>query len=333
MLILKEPAIAAIVMLSSYWLIVFGYMFGSKIKFERGSNYRKYIPNERRFFKYAIAIFLSIGLMSLVVYASLFGGLRQLLYFTNQIRNSAIASEDSSIEFIRRFIPALMYSSYFIYAGYLTNKSKKHVVIALLVSSPWFIVNGGRGAILTYLLILFFSYMLQRKKKLPLFRGMMIGIVIILGINYLRPLFMSFEHLQYGFSSFKEAFVNYSSSGRYDMNSIVDYIYMLSDSFSTKYISLEVAIDSVNSGKHQMNFFYEFIIAFFSVIPSRFLPFEKSASIVSYNTQYITGVFQSQIPPGGVSIWLLYNVNSRSNNNIAIIRYVRKKNGIVFHKT
>ncbi|MFW6016196.1 MAG: O-antigen polymerase [bacterium] len=296
-----EYSMTWIIIVMAYFFVVLGFYLVPKYVPSNKSTFIRVIPNEERFKKRITMVLIIVGTISLIIYAMNFGGIKQLFLYSNAIRNATVESNNPSLEFFRRLIPAYMIASYFFYSSYLENKNIVKLLIAVILASIWFFIHAGRAAILTYVIILFLIMLFNNKKKISIIKLWKVGILSILGINYLRPLFMSMQHLDKGFNEFIEAFTNYASSGRYLMRSIQDFIFMLSDSFSHMYISLETSVRVVNSGVHNINFFYDFLIAIISLIPSVLLPFEKPYSIASYNTMYITGYFQSQIPPGGVA--------------------------------
>lgn len=260
------------------------------------------IVNEELFFQRSIWILVCVGFVSMLLYSSLFGGVGVLLTNPNSIRDGSLLSANAPLEFVRRFIPSLMYASYIVYGFYLTSKKKKYLFLTLALSFFWLIINGGRGAMIQYLLILVLAYMLKNRKKVKLMQITIISGLIFLLVLYLRPFFMSLEQLENGLGAFWDSMQNILSSGRYNMDSLQDRVFSFTDSIGYKYISTEAAISSVNSGVHNMNFFFEVLIALFSVIPSVILPFNVSQSIVFYNTIYIIGSYDSPIPPGGVAL-------------------------------
>jgi len=294
---------AAILILFSYIMVVIGYIF-TKRKSRKKITVE--IKNETLVFRRVNYALIIIGLISLIIYGGMFGGVKRLLLYAGSIRGGLIVADgDSNIEFIGRFIAALMYPSYFIFSRYLkTKKGKIKLIISFAFAALWLIVHAGRGAVLEYILVLYLTYMLVENKKIDPIKIIGLFAVIFIGINYLRPIFTNLMYLQDSFGVFWNKFINESTSGRYAVNGIQDVFLKLSYYLDYKYVSLEVAIQAVNSGVHRINFFFEIFIALISIIPSKFLFFTKPASITFYNTLYITGIHESkmQIPSGGIAL-------------------------------
>lgn len=301
---------ACALILLSYIIIVLSYLFtrtknNKNIDFYANDNKKEYSYLKQNLLIKKINIFLVvIGIISFVIYGSMFGGVKQLLLYAGNIRGGLIsAGGDGSLEFIRRFTVALMYPSYFLFNKYLvTKKDKTKLMISFVLAGVWLVSNAGRGAVLQYILILYLTYLLAKNKKINLRKFILLFAVIFIGINYLRPIFMSLMYLQDGFNVFWDEFLKISSTGRYVVGGMKDVLYNLAYYLEHKYTSLEISIMAVDSGWHNMNFFYEIIIAIVSIIPSKFIFFSKPDSIIFYNTLYITGNYESLIPPGYIAL-------------------------------
>ncbi|WP_215193270.1 O-antigen polymerase [Exiguobacterium sp. s95] len=300
---------AFILIFMSYVFVLLGYQYlAKKIKLKRINNNNN---TEKKHYDFSgkVIIITSIvlwiiGLLSLFVYSRSFGGIVNLILNSGHIRDgNYVSSGDGSLEFIRRFIVALIYPSYFLFAYFLKNQKLLLLLIfSIVISFLWFFINAGRGAILQYILILFLIYALVKNKKINILKTSFIGFIFFVGINYLRPFFNSLMYLKDGVDVFKKQFIITSTSGRYSIEGFKDVIYTFSYYLEHKYVSLEVAIKSVDSGRHIVNFFSEFGIAILSLIPSKFLFFEKPDSIIFHNTYYITGIYESSIPPGAIAL-------------------------------
>ncbi|QFT90854.1 hypothetical protein FIU87_19590 [Bacillus sp. THAF10] len=306
-----------LVVTTSYLMVVSGFYFTLKLK-SKWKNIRVTLKNEEKFVKLIASLFLILSLGSLLAYTSIFGGLFEVISNANSIRDQSyegLNEENSSNAFVKRFIIAANYST-FLLAGYVvgikrTNKTIKIIFIISLVSSIfWFLIHAGRGALILFIITLIFGSLRAKVntdyrinlKQSELTKKVIFTVIIgFIIINYARPFFMSLSMLKYGLSAVYNAFIDYSSSGRYSITGMEDVIRVFSNNTEYKYISTEVAINVVNSGIHQMSFFGDFAGAFISVIPSSFLWFSKPSSIEYFNTIYIMGGHYTQIPPGGIA--------------------------------
>jgi hypothetical protein len=170
------------------------------------------------------------------------------------------------------------------------------------MASLYLVVNAGRGAILTFILVLVFANYLYTEKKVKLRTWVIITLLIAIGIIYLRPLLTSLSSLKDGFSTFISEFSRRAHTGKADITSIKDMIFNVSYYLEHKYVSLETAINAIAEGRYEFNFFVDIWAAAIAVFPSVILPFSKPNSIDTYNTMLILGTTANGvIPPGGVA--------------------------------
>lgn len=303
----KDSYYAFLLIIISYLMIFIGYSFKIKIgEFYswKSIHYNRYIYKEERFIKVTIAILLVIGISSFLLYASLVGGVKELLLNASNIRGGfyQMTEETSSIAFISKFIICLQIASLFIYSRYLNHKfSKIKLLISFIPASIFFIVNAGRAAILRFILVIFLSKKGYYAYRISLLKWGIISVLMIAGILYLRPLLVSLADLKYGYGYFISEFFRRANETEY-MNGFKNILYGISFYFEHKYVSLETSMMVIEKGQYSFNFFSDIFKAIVSIIPSMFLPFEKPSSIGKINTDFITGSeLSGVIPPGGVA--------------------------------
>lgn len=247
-----------------------------------------------------------MGGLSLIAYCSMYGGVIRTLMNSALIRDRVIESSGSSaIEFISRFVICLMYAAFFMYVKYL----KREVGVWWLVSSVvlaalYLIIHAGRGAILTFILTMLMIRISLKKEKIKISKLLVMGIIVLVGVYFLRPLLVSMQSLKDGFSVFCSDFVRRITNDGASSVSFTDLLNNLCRYLEHKYVSLEVAIRSIRQGTYNFNCFRDVFVALISVVPSALLPFDKPSSIDKENTLLVLGsAYEGNgvIPPGGVA--------------------------------
>lgn len=294
--------------LLSYICVAIGYLCPIQIGKAytwQPNRYRREIPNENQFFGFIIAGLAFLGMASFVFYSSLYGGIRNTLINAALIRNNAYqtVNDSGAVEFVRRFVVCLQYCAYFIFIRYLLGNSNKIIlIIGYILASIQLIVHAGRGAILTFILILILTYYEVTKKKIHFKTWMTMGVGVCAGILLLRPLLVSLSSLNQGFDVFISEFmrrIKDPTAAKVGNDSFQQVVYNLEH----KYVSLETAIISINNGNYRFDFFRDIFAALVAIFPSAILPFTKPNSIDYYNTRLIVGdAATGAIPPGGVAM-------------------------------
>ena len=209
-----------------------------------------------------------------------------------------------SIAFLSQFVVCFLYASYLAFIKYLKKEiSISKFIFHIIWAVIYLIIHAGRGAILTYVITMFFIYIFTSGKKIKTKNLLLLFIVVLLGVSYLRPLLVSLSSLTDGFSAFLKAFSNRISSNNSVGFSLSGLLSKLCFYVEHKYISTEVAIASINNNIISINYFRDIWVALVALIPASFLPFAKPNSIAYYNTALIMGnnSITGVIPPGGVA--------------------------------
>lgn len=175
---------------------------------------------------------------------------------------------------------------------------------ALILSLIYLIVNAGRGAIITFLFCIIFINTSIFNKKIKITTWIFMFAVVLLGVNYLRPLLYSLSALSHGVKAFYKDFITSINSTTSTTFTFSNLIYRLCYYLEHKYISLEISIKTISEGKYFYNFFIDIIVAMLALFPSSLLPFKKPIPISEHNTEFITvnaPYNTGTIPPGGIA--------------------------------
>lgn len=246
---------------------------------------------------------LYVVLFSAIVffaYCMLYGGIRNTITMAAMIRDGRVASTNAKYEFLSKLYNVAIYAPIL-----LCSNAKKHkilffvsFIIALLIQ----ISTGSRGAMLIYFLIFVIGKINNEQSIRKIFKyGFIITLAFIFFVNVYRPLLTAVSCVKTnGLSAAIQMFFGeLLSDGRYGMGSFGQAFSTLFNSFDHYYISLETAIQYVDSGIHKCNYFGELFIALTSILPSLVLGIKKKKSLTYYNSAYIAGEFGlAQIPPG-----------------------------------
>lgn len=301
--------LAFLMILIAYLSILIGYKynytFGGKNTYIKIDTIA-YIPNEDKFFSYIIYLFWIIGILSLFVRGSSYGGVSNMIMNSAYIRNGDIATENKGsliLQLSGYSLSCLMYASYFVYIKYLKKQASKIMLaVSIFLAIVYLIVNAGRGAIIIYLFCMIFINYSFSEKRLKVYTWVLMFVILTLGVNYLRPLLISFSVIGDGFHAFINDFITRVNSTSSTEFSFSNLMYRLCYYFEHKYVSLETAIRVIDNGTYSFNFFVDIIVALLALVSSSILPFKKPSPISVYNTAFILGTRNvGAIPPGGVA--------------------------------
>lgn len=298
---------AFILVTLAYFCVAVAYSRPFKLgrfKSWKQENIVRKVKNEAVFFQSMSAVLLFIGVVALVLYSSMYGGVISTLTNAALIRDNTFkaTNSNSSIEFVSRFIICLQYFAYLVYAKYLNKQvNRLTLLFALVMGALSLIIHAGRAAILTFMLVLIFSNYQLAQKKVKISSWIILGIGVMLGIVCLRPLLVSMSSLKDGFSVFLSEFIRRISSNSTDFN-LKENMFQVTYYLEHKYVSLETAISAISKGEYRFDFFRDIFAAAVAIFPSAILPFTKPNSIDTYNTLLIKGSEVGGIvPPGGVA--------------------------------
>lgn len=284
----------------SYFISLYFYKFFQKIGFLK-------LNLKLNFNSIKVASIISFFLCSIfiLVYISQYGGFTKALAATSAIRAGFGELEEgaSGATFVKYLMPIgvfpLLYSTFML----LDTNRKKYIlffIISFLQVFIAFLLMGGRTRIVIYLtsIIIIYLYMKGRSirfyhivKFSPIF--LLVSFFIVFG----KQFFSSFDAIIKG-ESIKETLLEKESSSFFE--SSVGY-------FCHRTYSIEMALIEFDKS----NFIYWFKDNFLSLlyfIPERITGIVKPNSISLYNTEMLTGINSSMIPPGiiGYGVYSLW---------------------------
>lgn len=285
----------------TYILSIYFYNYVRKIYIPDFSNYL----NERNLLL-ASNVSLLMCFLFIIVYSAQYGGVYNALQYSAVIRAGYGEIDDGSkLTFVKYLMPIGVFP--FLMYGYkYVQKPKIYIAIlwflSFIIVFFAFLLMSGRTRIVIYILamLIIVSYVNKNKfnvlkfiKFLPL-----IGLAVFIVIEG-KNLFSSLGDLLDGSKisevvnnnekkeSFLEAFLGYFSHRTYSLEASLSYI--------SQYNNLYWFRDNFNMPLY--------------LIPERLTGIVKPDSISYYNTEVLTGVYDSMIPPGilaygSYSMWL-----------------------------
>lgn len=316
-----RPTYLAFLMVLLFYLF---FLFGqSAAKWHWGEHkkekYEYYLNNEVNVVKLFAGAILIFSVIAFICYCALFGGVITVLKNITNIRGSIITSSNPKLEFIVKLYNCVIYAPVLLYP-YCMSKSlgnerkinKGYFWLSFFVALIIRISGGSRAAILIYFLIFILANAAQksvrtRRKTSGKMKWIITGaIVFVFAVIVYRPLLVAVNSIsEKGFSVAMKTLGTqlFSDNGsKYSLYSIKNVVQGIIRSLEHYSVSLETAIDVVNTGVHKKNYFMEVVIMLQSVIPSALLNISKLKGLTYYNSGYIMHVFgEYQIPIGIVA--------------------------------
>lgn len=278
----------------TYILVVIGFYstsarkFGSKISFQSRNNQ----------LVYGLAFSLLIlACISIAIYSSQYGGFLEAISKNNLIRAGAV--QGGSFVFLMRFLYIAFFAAY-LFASLLfikKNNEKKQTLTILFIFSvitAFFasIMVGARATMVMAFMNFYLTYLIYKNKlALPI---IIPGIFFIfLFVIYGKSFFYSLSGLPDGYvevvTRFQQAV---STSGNQGL--ILTKFFKI---FDYSFDSLYAAFNHPN----QIRLFSDWFYGFASFLPDRLVKIEVPPTVSFYNTQYLLGHNQYDIPPGFIA--------------------------------
>ncbi|WP_317105209.1 hypothetical protein [Chroococcidiopsis sp. SAG 2025] len=175
-------------------------------------------------------------------------------------------------------------------------------------------MSSGRGLFLNYFLAFFLVFYLQNKKKSNLLISLPIICLAAIFLFYGKHIFFSLTGLPDGYEAVVQKFTDsleYSDS--VDESSSQFNLYTLMGNFAAPVLSLDISFEKL----YDLRLFSDWIYGFISFIPEKLIPFEKPETVSDYNTRYIVGSNEFEIPPG----FLAFGIYSLSWFGLVIVAF------------
>lgn len=262
-------------------LFSFFYAIGFFI-FKTEKNYYIYCGNIK-FEKKLMFFLLLISIVSFFLFIYMYGGLTYVLENTSRIRSGTDDNKNYLGAFFKLFTYYVSIVFFYQFYTYLKDKSKKNLIIfSLLFILLLFkaTVDSGRGNFIQLFTGLIFMSIFFKDGKLPTFKIFsLIPIAVFIGLFGKVYLFQLFSESDISFAD-----VNQSNIEK------IDSIFL---EFSHQYSTLMLStMDSLGGTRYFMDYFV------WAIKPLKILGYNIPDSISYYNTFKITGVWDSEIPPG-----------------------------------
>lgn len=286
--IFEEVIASVTIVYITYFIFVAGYsMMGKIIKRSKPQ-----IKNCKTVSMNGIAwFFLLIGVVSFVLYASLYGGIGELFRQSDRIRSGFVG--DSGFVFLRHFISFITFAAWLFVAEFMFGPSKTRNVNRLILVASIFVlaivsklVMAGRSDIIMVIVpIILAPYYIQ--KRWPPLRIVLLGsIAFVTWILVGDPLFY---------------WITYGIVPKLSLD-MGSWYFRLINEFTHPFESLIVAL---REDQFALRGISDIILGIASLLPEKLLGITLPDTISSYNTLFLLGKFESVIPPGLIA-YLFY---------------------------
>lgn len=264
--------------------MLLGSIFFNKLGFKL-----KLETNHELIRKTSLFLFV-IGAGSLFFFINTYGGLDYVLSNMSQIRSGTDDNKSYLAAFINSFSKYINLSFFIMFSLLMINKKlSKFDYIFLLISTLLTLfsiyLSAGREAGIAFLISILVIY-LAVYKKIPVLTVSIFSIFSIFYILFGKTFLFALNNENFD----KDEFIdnNFFSTISNSYNIIVS-------EFSHQYLSL------VNFMQYDYNFRFFGDYAYWIFKPFKLLGFSIPDSISYYNTFIVHGVWDSEIPPGGIA--------------------------------
>ncbi len=298
---LSLKALAAFVILLSFFIAILGFWSGVRVNIIERLNSRF---SSRVYFSASnISLFLCV--VFIYIYISQYGGFERALYAAAAIRSGHNDVDvGAKLTFVKYLMPIGIFPLLSYVFQYVRTKEKKYLVFAVFaffILAVALILMSGRTRIVIALMSIFLvthyasgggsiSFRFLIVKILPLVVAA--SFVVIYG----KVIFSNLSNFNVD-SSLITQIANDSDNDNFDLiSSLLGY-------FSHRTYSVEVALNKVFSAG-EMQYFKDAFLFPTYFIPERLTGVIKHDSISYLNTQNLTGIYDSMIPPGLVAYGL-----------------------------
>lgn len=283
----------ALAIFAGYFLVLIGFYSKSAKTFGKNIIIK---DRDNNLIVLVFAIFLLLlSCLSIYIYGLQYGGIVTAVAKTSMIRAQAV--KGGNLVFFVRFTMYSSLASYLLYSFVFIKKytqAKFFIFItfcfSVIASLTALAMSGARAGFMYYFLTYYYVYIIKTQKFSWLFFSILLTCTVIF-LFYGKLLFYSLSAIPDGY----DAVINIITK---DVVTHEEFnFYNFIHNFQHTVFSLDVAF----SANYQPRWFVDFIYAFNSLIPDRFLGTEEVQTIVAYNTEYIVGSVASQnvaIPPG-----------------------------------
>lgn len=270
-------------------IIFFISMFFGSLFFN-GINFKLKLETSHNLIRKTVLILFGIGFGSLIFFIYTYGGLDYVLSNMSQIRSGTDDNKNYLAAFVNSFSKYINLSFFIIFSIVLMRKELSRfdyilLLICTLLTLFSIYLSAGREAGIAFLISILVIY-LAIYKKIPVLTVILFSIFSFLYILFGKTFLFALNNENFD----KDEFVNnnfFSTIGN-------SYNIIVSE-FSHQYLSLV----NFMQYDYDFRFFGDYIYWIFK--PFKLLGFNIPDSISYYNTFIVHGVWDSEIPPGGIA--------------------------------
>ena len=281
--------LSALVVIIGYLSVASGYYSklvratASRVRFELSWKTSQTLP--------VAGLLLCLSFISIVIYALQYGSLERAIKLAILIRGGEW-TESGPYVFMKHFMGFSCVSLFLVFTTTLKEGWRHRFALKAalgLFSCLGVILTGlltaGRGFIIELFLVLYLTLVLY-KRRLYIPFLLLIGAFAFIFILVGKPFFHSLYRGE-PLGPIISLFHNFDFAAAYQR---------LWREFMHPYISLEAAI--ATTGEFTPRFFLDWIYALLCLAPERLIPFQPPETIAYLNTELVTGVRESVVPPG-----------------------------------
>ena len=294
--------------LINYCIFIFVRMSLNKYVLTGSKRKLYFLPSEEQItYKLGIVV-LMFATACFIPYASLLGGVTNLLLHTSEIRGGVIESPNASIMFLSKLFTCAYLAPVFM-CGCCVGKHRWVKTLSFITAFAIMFSYGGRSYVLMFLLIFVLGstsrdYLHIGKVR---YENILIAVLLVIFcIVILRPFFDVLRYLRSdGLLAMSQIYLSSISStdAKYSIGGGVwGTLKNLCKSFEHRPYSLDIALSQILNGDHCCGWGKEIVVALISLLPSLLLGINRPLSITQYNSAYIAGGFGIlQIPSGCIA--------------------------------
>lgn len=284
-----------IAIFTTYFLVIFGYYSPSAFKY--GSIINITSRSNRTFWIITAGIFF-LGILAVYIYSSQYGGIVEAIANANFIRTGSV--ERKALGFFIRLVYFNFFAAYLIASWLFVKKNQRKniflwllftlVMFSSLVSA--FLVSARATMILAFSNFYLAYILYKRKLALPILIPVLI--VVILFIVYGKIFFYSLSGFSKG--GYIE-FITRFNQAINESNEQGSFMISLVKIFSYGFTSLYAA----SKEYYPLRLLADWIYGIGSFLPDRLLKVTVPDTVSTYNTQFLAGDTDYEIPAGFIA--------------------------------
>ncbi len=299
----------ALAIFLGYFLVVAGFYSSSAQKLGKKIIIKS--RSDTSIFIYALSLLLFVYI-SILIFSAPLGGVSNAISKGLEVRSGTVNT--GSFGFFQRFFSGASLASYLLAAFVFTKKDRKgkipKIVVfftSVIVAVLSFMLRAGRTNVIFYALGFYQIYTIKNK-KIPIFTSSLCLILAGLFLFFGKNVFFSLSALPQGIDA---VVATYHRSVEGGSASEGLNLFSLMDSFNYTVFSLDMALHQV----YELRLFSDLYYGFISIFPNRLLGTEEVNTVLHYNSVFLTGGSEVNIPTG----FLAFGIYSMSWPGLIIV--------------